>query len=246
VLHQLEKQRGGLPCFVLLDELQVLATGLRDARYSERLIEYLRSVINGEPWLSFAFAARHTFEEQALRHQDKALFGGLRLLHVGLLGTEPAKDVLLNPHPDFRVSFSAEAADRVITLCGGQPYLLQLMGWHLVHRLNEQRARRSKPSDVELADVQAVLETTELWREVAPYGDGALEEIGEAPERLLRRLASLGQGAVLTEELLRGETDQTAVRAALESLEHHDVVCTSAAGQVALRVPLLGLLLERA
>ena len=247
-LADLRRKSDGQPFFLLLDELEVLAEGLRRGRYEPALLTYLRSVIMGESsWLSMAFAARHTFVEEEMHFQARPLFGSVRILQVDLLAPEHARSLLHRPHPEFIVDYTTSATERILWLTGGQPYLLQLFGWHLVSRLNsicfDQGVER--PFVVECNDVGDVLEKQGFWGQVDAYGDGVLHELDVQSQSLLKHIVHQGRG-LKEEDPLLATGLSTEELEALEYLRRHDVIRSGDnEGHCYLSVPLLGTWMQR-
>ena len=151
-------------------------------------------------------------------------------MRVGFLNAGATRQILENPNPDFPLEYNPDAIDEIYRLTHGQPYLVQLIGFQLVRRFNEQVFETGKQRDpmLTLADVAAVTDISQadLFRNGRYYFDGIWKQASQGTPgqtTVLQALAARPTGLSI-DELQSLCPDVPDMMAALDTLQRHDVV----------------------
>lgn len=129
---------------------------------------FLRGLVQTSPKVAFAFAGLHTLEEMSADY-FQPFFASVINIRVGFLSRGATGEILANPAiEDFLLDYTPEALDKIYDLTYGQPYLVNLIGYHLVQLYNdfvfEQRRNRDHIFTVE--DVETVVNKPEFLLKV--------------------------------------------------------------------------------
>lgn len=128
-----------------------------DRRELLRLMGLLRATIQHRRKVRLLVSGVSPFEELGSLWNDH--FINVRELSIGHLDEATSVDLLTRPIPEFPATAIPEAVAKSIYLrTGGQPYLVQLFGALLVHRLNEASRRVAELEDVPQVELQALSE----------------------------------------------------------------------------------------
>ncbi len=218
---------GGL--IVALDEFEQLERLIDSGALSPDFLGYLRGLIQEHPRIAFVFAGLHTLEEMTSDYFSP-FFAGVIPLRVGFFDRETTGLVLANPEAeDFPLDYAPEALDQIHELTSGQPYLVQLIGFLLVRRFNDQvfKLGRKREAVFEAADVEAVVGGGEIFQFSRYYLTGVWGQAAKGPlgqQQALRILASHPVGLTLAEIAATAGLDPKVVSKALATLARHDVV----------------------
>jgi hypothetical protein len=156
------------------------------------------------------------------------LFGSVNLIKVSFLSPAAVRRLLTEPSPDFDIDYDSEAIEQIIALTNGQPLLVQLIGHSLVTKFNREtydagveRERRFTPTDI-----QDVIAMPEFYLNGNAYFTGIWVQAEQsAPAHQPEVLQALCQGDLALGEIAAAtELPKDSVRAALETLQRHDVV----------------------
>ena len=141
------------------------------------------------------------------------------------------KDDLENTE-EFLLDYKAEALDKIYELTHGQPYLVQLIGFVLVRRYNDQVFELGRKRDpvFTVEDVEAVVNNTEFFKRGRYYFEGVWSQAKQGvdgQQAVLKLLAPYPEG--LSYESLIGEIsqqgfDEESLKEALDTLKRHDVI----------------------
>lgn len=233
-LKQADAARGALRFIVTVDEFELLEKRIAEGQVEARLLDYWRGLIHTYPWFVLAFAGLHTLEEM---HQDywHPLFGSVVSISISFLDAAATRRLLTDPGGDFPLDYDLDALEAIATLTRGQPYLVQLIGHALVTRYNRQtyEACVIREARFTLADVTAVLTSSEFYREGVAYFTGVWRQAAQgAPgqQAVLRALAESAAGLSLDVLAQQTGLPPETVKAALATLRAHDVVTQTGDG----------------
>jgi len=214
---------------IALDEFEKLEILIRRGKIPEDFLEFLRGLVQMAPRIGFAFAGLHTLEEMTADYFHP-FFGSVVPIPIGFLSLAAAKEVLANPPTDeFLLTYDDDALHSIHCLTSGQPYLVQLIGFHLVQRYNEsvfQAATDHEPV-LTLDNVRAVAESEELYRQGRYYFAGVWEQSTRGrseQEKLLECLAAEPEGIELSSIARQIKRPEKDVLVDLRILKRYDVV----------------------
>ncbi|NEP01117.1 MAG: ATP-binding protein [Symploca sp. SIO2E9] len=117
-----------------LDEFEKIGTAIKEGQMSLKLFDELRHLIQHYEQLGFLFSGVSTLEE--IGPHWSSYF--ISVVPIEMLYLEPneAKDLLLNPDPEFILRYDRGIVEEVLRLTRSQPYLLQLLGAAMVTQAN--------------------------------------------------------------------------------------------------------------
>ncbi|MFM9101860.1 MAG: AAA family ATPase, partial [Cyanobium sp.] len=241
-LDRLDPCMNGRRFILAIDEYELLEQATADGRLDPALTEYLRSVIQKRHWLVLALAGLHTLKEQCHDYWHP-LFASIKSRKVSFLSPAATRRLLTQPTDDFPLDYTPDTLAAIDALTHGQPYLVQLIGQNLVSRYNRQllAGERQPDQPLDLADLHAVIDSPEFYEDGAAYFGGVWAQAQAAPAGQHAILRALSQGPHTREELaaICGLQPPEALRAALQTLEAHDIIIRTAAGTWSFTVELM-------
>ncbi len=176
-------------------------------------------------------------------------FASVIPIHVGFMERAVTRQILANPiqfsdnnnvetryiaslQEDFLLDYKPEALDKIYEFTHGQPYLVQLIGFVLVRRYNDQVFEMGRKRDAvfTVEDVEAVINNTEFFKRGRYYFDGVWNQAkqgAEGQQAMLRVLAPHPKGLSyedVIEEVSTEGFDEESLKEAVDTLQRHDVV----------------------
>ena len=228
-MKRLDRVRGQYRFIVTVDEFEILEERIEQGRLNPELLEYWRGLIQTWPWFVMALAGLHTLQEMTKNYWHP-LYASVPAVPVSFLSPRAARRLITQPTPEFPIDYDQAAIDEILSLTGGQPYLVQLVCHGLVTRFNRQTFEEGKERERRfgLDDVQAVIGAPEFFRDGNAYFTGVWiqAEKSDPPEQtaVLKALCLSDRGQELSEIAKYAGLDTDTVQQALATLESHDVV----------------------
>ncbi|MBA3530894.1 MAG: ATP-binding protein [Ardenticatenales bacterium] len=138
-IEEVERALGeGRWLLLALDEFNRIDEAVRAGRMDERIFFLLRSLIQHHPQVALALSGTFALDECDPRWYDT--LKSVRNLPVTFLRPDEAERVFTKPAPGFPDGVYSEVAiERALSLTGGQPFLIHLLGETLVNRYNYER-----------------------------------------------------------------------------------------------------------
>jgi hypothetical protein len=226
-LGVLDRVRDRHRFIVTVDEFELIEQQINEQRVEMNLLAHWRGIIQTYPWLIMIFAGLHALEEM---RQDywSPLFGSVTAVDVSFLLYEAAWRLITQPAADFAIDYDADVVDQIIALTNGQPYLVQLIGHNLVTSFNRHLYEEGVSRDrrFTIHDLVAVINAPEFYRDGNAYFSGVwIQAATSQPNGQTTVLQSLSDGPLsLTEIAIATGMSFDLVRAALYTLQHHDVI----------------------
>ncbi|WP_026082487.1 AAA family ATPase [Mastigocladopsis repens] len=228
-LTQVEGELGTKGLIVALDEFEQIEKLIEAGKIPVDFMGYLRGLAHKSSKIAFAFAGLHTLEEMTADY-FQPFFASVIPIHVGFIEAKPTHQMLANPAiEDFPLDYTPEALDKIYELTHGQPYLVQLVGFQLVRRYNDEVFNTGRAQDhiLKIEEVEAVVNDSEFFQRGRYYFDGVWGQAvrGAAGQQaILRALAPSPEGLSL-EALSQSTSIEIApLQEALNTLKRHDVV----------------------
>ncbi|MGB3514582.1 MAG: ATP-binding protein [Microcoleaceae cyanobacterium] len=221
-----QMQKKGL--IIALDEFETIEELINAQQLPANFMGVLRGFVQMSPKIAFAFAGLHTLEEMS---QDyfQPFFASVIPIRVGFLNRATTRQLLANPNPDFLLTYQPEAMEHIYDLTSGQPYLVQLLGFLLVRRYNDQMFEEGKPREpiFTIADVEVIIGQNELFQNGRYYFTGVWGQAAQdAPgqQDILKALADYPEGC--SRDTIQEITglEESILNDALETLSRHDVM----------------------
>ncbi|MGK7884161.1 MAG: AAA family ATPase [Crocosphaera sp.] len=117
-----------------LDEFEKIGTAINEGQISLKLFDELRHLIQHYDQLGFLFSGVKTLDE--IGPHWSSYFISVVPIEMLYLEPEEAKELLLDPDPEFTVRYDQGIVEEVLKLTRCQPYLLQLLGAAMVTQAN--------------------------------------------------------------------------------------------------------------
>lgn len=164
-LQRVEETIGHRWLLLGLDEFERLQEMLEAGRLDTRILGFLRHLIQHHPRVTLLLSGSHTLEDLPPIWSDH--FINVRLLKIGNLKEDEARELIEKPIDDFPLVYEPTAVERILAVTGCQPYLVQVTCRDWVNALNEEKRTRATLADVERA-LDSVLTTgvayfQDLW-----------------------------------------------------------------------------------
>ncbi|MDJ0615712.1 MAG: AAA-like domain-containing protein [Calothrix sp. MO_192.B10] len=219
---------------IALDEFEKIEELIEAEKIPSDFMGYLRGLVQMYSQIAFAFAGLHTLEEMTADY-FQPFFASVIPIHVGFMERAATRQILANPidigdiaSEDFPLDYTPEALDKIYHLTHGQPYLVQLVGFQLVRRYNDQvfEMGHSRDPIFTVDDVEAVV-NPEFFKRGRYYFDGVWSQATQdvaGQQEILRALAPHPQGLSLDELAEVTGINCQGVQDSLGTLERHDVV----------------------
>lgn len=176
---------------LMLDEFEVLDSALQSGRFSESFVlGMLRHVIQHRHRFKALLAGSHTLDE--FKRWSGYLINA-ETLHLGCLNEAEAEQLVERPIPSFNLHYPSAVTQRIITLTGGHPFLLQLLCSEIIALKNEQPL--SQRWVVIEEDVATVVPHA-LNRGSLFSADIEVNQLSSQALQCLQSLANAGEGAI--------------------------------------------------
>lgn len=227
-LKQVEANLSETGLIIALDEFEKIEKLIENGKIDSDFMEVLRGMVQMSPKVAFALAGLHTLDEMTGDYSHP-FFASFINIKVSFMESAATRQILANPHEDFLLDYAPEALSAISSWTTGQPYLVQLMGFQLVRRYNEQvfEMGNSRAPVFTLEDVRAVINDPEFFQRGSYYFDGVWDQATRgAPgqQEVLRVIAPHREGLDINTLAEFTSMNETNLQQALNSLTRHDVV----------------------
>jgi hypothetical protein len=228
-LEQVEKKLGENSLIIALDEFEQIEKLIKAGKIPKDFMGYLRGLAHKSSKIAFALAGLHTLSEMTTDY-FQPFYASVITIRVGFMKADATKEILANPAiEDFPLDYTPEALDKIYDLTHGQPYLVQLVGFQLVRRYNDQvfTMRKQRNPVFTVDDVEAVIKDVDFFKKGSGYFNGVWSQaaggaVGQ--HDILRILAPHPQGLTLDALSQSTNIDEATLQEALKTLTRHDVV----------------------
>lgn len=183
-----------------LDEFEVLDNAITKARFDEQdVLGMLRNLIQHRPKFKVLIAGSHTIQEY---QRWASYLINVQVVHISYFKEDEARQLIERPVKDFTLRYESDAVERVLQLTRCHPFLVQLLCAEIVALKNEQNPSVRRLAN--LADVGAGIP--------AAFSSGGFffadiqnNQVDAAGLAILRFIATLGEGAIVTRKALLQE-----------------------------------------
>jgi hypothetical protein len=221
-VDEVERALGGERYLLLcLDEFERLEASIQEGRLPHELMDDLRHIVQHHPHIVVVLAGSHRPDEMELNWPDALI--STKMIRVSYLREEEARQLIIRPVPDFRISYAPGSVERIIEVTRCQPYLVQAVCYELVNHLNLEDRREATAADVEVAVEHALdsahLYFAEMWRQLSERQRTILRQAAASPEGVpLEQLVAVAQA---TAEEVEADLKRLATRGLVEPSGHH-------------------------
>jgi AAA+ ATPase superfamily predicted ATPase len=195
-----------------LDEYEYIEKMTEAGRADERIYQLLRSLLQNYPHITLLFSGTHTFEELNPVWSHHLI--NVHTIRIGDLEERDARELIEKPIDPFPLKYETGAVERILSVVGGQPYLLQVTCRELVNALNDKGQLLARVADVNQALDAALVSGAAYFKEVwmGP-------ESSESRRKVLAAIARKRGAPVSERNLLKAGKPQD-----LKVLADHDVI----------------------
>ena len=231
-IKQIEQAENSL--IIAIDEFEKIEELIELQRIPSDFLGFLRGIVQMNSRIALIFAGLHTLEEMTADY-FQPFFASVIPLHVGFLNTASTRQILANPtdivssgSSEFMLDYTPEALDLIYTLTAGQPYLIQLIGFQLVRRYNQQMFERGIVRNplFTVEDVTAIA-NREFFQRGRYYFEGVWGQAAQdikGQHEIIEALAPYPQGLPEAELITQIQIDKTTAKNAIAILQRHDVI----------------------
>lgn len=227
-LKQIETQLGDTGLIIALDEFEQIEELIKDDHIPKDFMGVLRGMVQMSPKIAFALAGLHTLEEMTEDYFNP-FFASIIPIRVSFLERATCRYLLANPSEDFPLDYKPDALDYIYDLTAGQPYLVQLIGFLLVRRYNDQVFELGNKRDpmFTIADVDGIINQPEFYQNGRYYFTGVWQQAGEGSpgqQQIIKAIAPYSTGLDFNTLKTVTNLDPNSLQNALDTLSRHDVI----------------------
>lgn len=219
-LDGVEAALAGQTALLMLDEFEALQQMIDNGRFDEAVIlGMLRHLIQHRTRFKVLLSGSHPLDEF---QRWAGYLINVQVIHIGYLQEDEARQLVQAPVRDFALRYEAAAAQRVLALTRGHPFLIQLLCAEIVALKNEQppaRRRLATTADVETAVAPALAHGSFFFADIEK------NQVGDVGRAVLRLLAEAGEGtAVSRQALVDYVPSLLALEQALADLQRRELI----------------------
>ena len=188
-LKSILKAQSDRHIIIALDEYEILDYWLRAGKLSQDFIEILTSWIQLDERLAFVLAGWHNLEEMGDNWKNP-VYGKFIPKPVKFLSQSATYQLLREPNENFTLGYETATLKSIYELTHGQPYLVNLLGFHLVEHYNEEKFLRGHNQRQELLtsiDLDTIL-ANKFFPQVGNYFHGLWEQAQDGSAHSLATL----------------------------------------------------------
>jgi hypothetical protein len=233
-LDEVETALSPNAALLMLDEFEVLAEALENGRLDETtILGMFRHLIQHRPRFKVMLSGSHTLDE--FQRWSSYLIN-VQVVHIGYLSQPETLQLVEHPVQDFSLRYEAAAAQRVVELTNGHPFLVQLLCAEIVALKNEQppsQRRLASVADVETAVPEALQHGSFFFADIEQ------NQVDAVGSEILRLMAGYDEQETAPREVLVAFVPSLmALEDALVALQHRELI-TAVAGGYRFQVDLV-------
>jgi len=142
------ERAGQRKLLVVMDEFADVQQSVEAGLLPKTTFHNLRNTLQHSPQIGFILCGTHRIEDLRPDHWGP-LFNLAVYCHLGPLDDASARALATKPMEQAGVIVEDLATEKILRLCGGQPYLIQLAGHYLIAEMNERRSAALSASAVD-------------------------------------------------------------------------------------------------
>ncbi|MEO1427921.1 MAG: ATP-binding protein [Cyanobacteria bacterium J06633_8] len=152
-LREIEISHPNKRFLLCLDEFERLGQ-IAEAKSSQAHLNFLRHIIQYRPAWIILFSGNHYLSELPDYWSDFLI--NAHALKMTYLSESEARELIKLPVADFPDIYEDSAVDAIIELTRCQPYLVQLMCYEIVEKLNQDFREYKRDTDIDRANINDV------------------------------------------------------------------------------------------
>lgn len=212
---------------IALDEFEKIEDWIAAGQLQPYFLEVLRASVQKSSKMAFALAGLHTLDEMT-QDYSQPFFASFVNIRVSFMSDKATRQLLVGSE-DFPLGYLKDTVTCIYNLTAGQPYLVQLIGYCLVSRYNEQvfEAGQKRDRTFTVEDVEAVIASPDFFGQGKGYFGGVWQQAAESPigqQQVLRALAPHADGLSRQDIAQATGLSLADVNNAVSTLIRHDVV----------------------
>lgn len=205
---------------LMLDEFEVLAQAMENGRLEETtVLGMLRHLIQHRPRFKVMLSGSHTLDE--FQRWSSYLIN-VQVVHIGYLRQTETLQLVEHPVQDFSLRYEPAAAQRVVDLTSGHPFLVQLLCAEVVALKNEQppiHRRLATVTDVETAVSEALQHGSFFFADIEH------NQVDPVGREILRLMAGYDEDETTPREVLVAFIPSLmSLEDALVALQHRELI----------------------
>ncbi|MGB6167331.1 MAG: AAA family ATPase [Geitlerinemataceae cyanobacterium] len=212
---------------IAIDEFEKIEDWIAAGQLRPDFLEVLRATAQKSSQIAFALAGLHTLDEMT---QDyfQPFFASFVNIHVSFMNQKATRQLLVGDD-DSLLGYLNDTVKSIYDLTAGQPYLVQLIGYCLVSRYNQQVFEEGQKRDPVFAveDVEAVIASPDFFGQGKGYFGGVWKQAADPPigqQQVLCALADHHDGRSRQDIVPATGLSLADVNNAVSTLIRHDVV----------------------
>ncbi len=205
---------------LMLDEFEVLAQALNNGRLEEApVLGMFRHLIQHRPRFKVMLSGSHTLDE--FQRWSSYLIN-VQVVHIGFLSESETLQLVAHPVQGFSLRYEPAAAQRVVALTNGHPFLVQLLCAEIVALKNEQvpaNRRLATVIDVETAVPEALQHGSFFFADIEQ------NQVGQVEREILRVMSGYDEEEITPREVLVAFVPSLmSLEDALVALQHRELI----------------------
>ncbi|PIE81333.1 MAG: hypothetical protein CSA11_04890 [Chloroflexi bacterium] len=205
---------------LMLDEFEVLAQALDNGRLEEApILGMFRHLIQHRPRFKVMLSGSHTLDE--FQRWSSYLIN-VQVVHIGFLSELETLQLVEHPVQDFSLRYEPAAAQQVVALTNGHPFLVQLLCAEIVALKNEQapaNRRLATTDDVKTAVPEALQHGSFFFADIEQ------NQVSHVEREILRVMSGYGEAEITPRAMLVAYVPSLmALEEALVALQHRELI----------------------
>jgi hypothetical protein len=163
-MKQVEDAIKNMWLLLSLDEYEYIEKLISSGRADERIFQLLRSLLQNYPRVTLLFSGAHTFNELDPVWSHHLI--NVHTIKIGDLDIADARELVEKPIKSFPLKYEEDVANQILSVVGGQPYLLQVTCRDLVNLMNDKNQLSATLADANHALDSALISGDAYFKEV--------------------------------------------------------------------------------
>jgi AAA+ ATPase superfamily predicted ATPase len=211
-MKQVEDDIKNMWLLLSLDEYEYIEKLISSGRADERIFQLLRSLLQNYPRITLLFSGAHTFNELDPVWSHHLI--NVHTIKIGDLDIQDARELIEKPVKSFPLKYEKDAVNQILSVVGGQPYLLQVTCRDLVNLMNDNNQLNATLPDANRALDSALISGDAYFKEVWMGPDSS-----NSRRKIMAAIAKKKGTTIQEKKLLNLGTSQD-----IRLLVDHDVI----------------------
>lgn len=194
-IHQCASRLGSIGLVIVLDELDHFAKDAERSGILNQSIQQLWTLAQLDSNLGVILITTRNPSQLVSDDEHNLLTSSVHPVEVSYLSRDEVARLLRNPNPTFLPYCTDQALDRIYFWTAGQPYLTQLLAYHLVEHYNVQVEELGGLRDplFTVEDIDQTVRRSDFNRQCEQYFRDIVEEAKDVDESAIKILDVLAE-----------------------------------------------------